>query len=71
MVIFADGFPEAWFGHRFVVVTLEQPHRIVKIEGVVNGTTLLASAGIETPSPYLNVQGFAKGLLSGVIRRIE
>lgn len=70
MVIFADGFPEAWFGHRFDVKMSGQADSTVKIEGIVNGTTLLASTG-SIPFPYMNTNGFARGLLLGVIRQIE
>lgn len=67
MVIFADEYPEAWFGHFFQHV---DTRKVVRIVGVTNGTQLLAAdEGDNQSSPYMNVESFAKGLLSGRIRR--
>lgn len=72
MVIFADEYPDAWFGRSFTVrIRLDERVLVntVKITGATNGQMLLATGGdFTTPTPFMNAQAFAKALLSGKVQ---
>lgn len=65
MVLFVDGLPEAWFDKKYKI-----QGNVVTVHGVTNGTTLTVKNDAGNTFPFMNVQAFAKGLLTGRIQPV-